>query len=181
MPACPFKRVHDDLQIYHKKINYWDNQLGDISCMKWKKIFDKPVMPRLGNDCFWSSVDTFKEYAELVDIFKYSGRLASSPQSSNKLLSGWLIDECAAVGSFSSIIENRLEPVFQWNPKIGIDASRFEMSMEKVKKQLRDNIWMTDKGRILEQIIKNCRNQCCSCHLCERTFGMPDFDSLIEL
>ncbi len=181
MPSCPYKRVHDDLQIYHKKINYYDSPLGEVSCMRWKNIFSKPIIPRLGNDCFWSSVDTFKEYAELVDIFKYSGRLTSIPQSFSNLQPGWIIGGCAAVRSFSEIIENRLEPVYQWIPKIGIDPSWFDIDMEKIRKDLQDNIWTTGEGRRLEQRVKNCKNQCYSCHLCEKVFNIPEFDSLIEL
>ena len=40
---------------------------------------------------------------------------------------------------------------------------------------------MTDEAKILEQRLKNCKNQCYRCHLCERTVELPDFDSLIEL
>jgi len=53
--------------------------------------------------------------------------------------------------------------------------------VKDIKEDLKDSFFMTDKAKKLEQRLKNCKNQCHNCHLCERTFGLQDFDSLIEL
>ena len=42
-------------------------------------------------------------------------------------------------------------------------------------------IWSTDKGQRLEKILTTCKNQCWDCHECERTFGMEDIDSALQL
>ena len=136
---------------------------------------------RFETNCFWSSVDTFKEYTELVDIFKYSGRLrASVPQGSGNLQMGWLFRERAAVSSFSEVIENKLEPVHLWVFGTGIFPS-LKTDIKDIKEGLKDNFGMTEEGKILEQRLKNCKNQCYKCHLCERTFGISDIDSIMEL
>jgi hypothetical protein len=184
MPSCPFKREHDDLQIYHRKIDYWESHLGILSCIRWKNILGKIIVPRSGTSCFWLSVDTFKEYADLVDVFKYSGRLSIKfpPQDSGSIQFGWFAGKHAAIKSFSEIIENRLEPVYSWYHGPGI-SPRFKIDMKDIKEDLKDNsdFLMTDKAKKLEQKLKNCKNQCYNCHLCERTFELPAFDSLIEL
>lgn len=35
LPFCPFKREHDDMQIYHRDFNYWNN-IGVLSCNNWR-------------------------------------------------------------------------------------------------------------------------------------------------
>ena len=181
MPSCPFKRVHDDLQIYHRKIDYRDTRLGTLSCTRWQNILGTCIVPRVGTNCFWLSVDTFKEYAELADIFKHSGRLRTDvpPQDSGSIKFGWFTGN-HAIESFAEIIENGLEPVHLWF----LGAGAFPPSktdVKDVKKDLKDSFFMTDEAKKLEQRLKNCKNQCYNCHLCERTFKIPEFDSLIEL
>ena len=44
---------------------------------------------------------------------------------------------------------------------------------------LKDNIWLSEKGKRLNRILLNCKSQCYDCHECERTFGIPDYDSSI--
>ena len=181
MPSCPFKRAHDDLQIYREKINYWATRLGDLSCNRWRNIFGQAIIPRFGTNCFWLGIDTFKEYAELVDLFKYSGRLiAEAPvHDTGKLQFGWFAGN-HAVQSFSDIIENRLEPVYTWFLGYGV-FSRLKTDIKVIRKYLEGKFLMTDKAKKLEQRLKYCKNECYNCHLCERTFGLPDFDSLLEL
>ena len=45
---------------------------------------------------------------------------------------------------------------------------------------LKDNIWLSEKGKRLNRILLNCRSQCYDCHECERTFGIPDYDSSVN-
>jgi hypothetical protein len=182
LPSCPFKRAHDDLQIYHRKINYWSSNLGALSCTRWRKMLGERILPRSGTNCCWVSVDTFKEYTELVDIFKYSGRLTiiGPDPSLNNLQAAWAFLERYGVRSFSEVIKNKLEPVHLWCWGIGIFAS-LETNIEDIKEDLKDNLWLTDEGKRLEQRLKNCKNQCYKCHLCERTFGISDIDSVIAI
>ena len=84
LPFCPFKREHDDLQVYFKDVVYWDSYLGSSTCRRWKENVGQYAIPRIGTNCFWISVDTFKEYAELVDIFKHSGRLVDCINNSRQ-------------------------------------------------------------------------------------------------
>ena len=181
MPSCPFKREHDDLQIYHRKINYWDSHLSVMTCNRWIGISGASIIPRFGTNCYWTSVDTLQEYAELVDIFKHGGRLKTAvpPLDSGCIQFGWCTGK-HAVKSFSDIIENRLEPVYSWVPLHGI-FSRLKTDIKEIKEDLKEDFFMTDEAKKLEQKIKNCKNQCYKCHLCERTYRLPDIDSLIKL
>jgi hypothetical protein len=189
LPSCPFKREHDDIQIYFEKIKYWQSHLGALTCSRWRDSLGKSIIPRSGTNCFWASVETFNEYSELVDIFKHSGRLINlAPiQSPGIIQFGWLLKNYPvklpgsyAVKSFSEIIENSLEPVHLWYP-IPAFFSGFKTDIEEIKGGLRDNLFTTNDMRILEQTLRNCKNQCYRCHLCERTFGIPDIDSMIGL
>ena len=181
MPSCPFKREHDDVQIYNERINYWLSSLGEMTCMTWKDISGKSILPRSGTNCYWSSVDTFREYAELVDIFKHSGRLTESIplQAPGILQFGWFTDNYARK-SFTQIVENKLEPVHLWILGTCVFPPE-EPNAEYIRENLKNNHWMTDEGKRLEQRLRNCKNQCYNCHLCERAFGIKDIDSVLEL
>lgn len=181
MPSCPFKREHDDLQIYHRKIDYRSSHLAVLSCSRWVKVIGSCVVPRSGTNCYWSSVETFKEYAGLVDIFKHSGRLTSDiPQDPGSLHFKWFTGMGDnAVECFSAIIDERLEPVHWWFHGPG-SFSGWKTDRKAIKEELDGCAFLTAEARKLEQKVKNCKNQCYDCHLCERTFGLPDFDSLIE-
>jgi hypothetical protein len=189
LPSCPFKREHDDIQIYFRRIKYWDSYLGALTCRRWRDSLGKSIIPRSGTNCFWASVDTFQEYAELVDIFKYSGRLVDFVplQGPGNIQFGWLLKNYPvrlprsyAIKSFSEIIENRLESVHLWFP-IPAFSAYFKTDTKEIKEDLKDGFFTTDEAKKLEQTLKNCKNQCYKCHLCERTFGIPDIDSMIEL
>ncbi|XUX00165.1 MAG: hypothetical protein TUN42_09780 [Dehalogenimonas sp.] len=185
LPSCPFKREHDDLQIYLKKINYWDSQLGTLTCNRWTDKNGGSLLPRFGANCYWTSVDTFKEYANLVDIFKYSGRLNKiRPLGTGKMMFGWQFiprgENGYFIGSFSELIENAIEPLHIWGfgPYL---SDRGELDVNRIKNKLLGDLWLTEKGRKLEHTLKNCKNLCHRCHLCERTFDTPDIDSAVEL
>ena len=42
-------------------------------------------------------------------------------------------------------------------------------------------IWSTEPGQRLEKLLLNCRSQCWDCHECERTFGIQDLDSALQI
>jgi hypothetical protein len=189
LPSCPFKREHDDLQIYFKDIIYWQSNPGLITCKKWRENLGKYAIPRIGTNCFWISADTFKEYADLVDIFKHSGRLVDSidMQGQGEVQYEWQLKNFPeklkgfyTVESFSEIMNSGLEPLHLWYPIPG-RVSNFQKDIENIKQSLQNNQFTTEKMKRLEQRLKNCRNQCYQCHLCERTFGLPDIDSMIEV
>ncbi len=185
LPSCPFKREHDDLQVYLRKINYWDSQLGTLTCNRWTDKHGGSILPRFGANCYWTGVETYKEYADLVDIFKYSGRLSNvHPQGSGQIQFGWQSMEKANIGffadSFSEIINNKIEPLYLW--VFGAKAvSGVRPSFQDIQQVLSQDVGMTAAARKLEHTLRNCKNQCYRCHLCERTFGMPDLDSAVEL
>jgi hypothetical protein len=85
-----------------------------------------------------------------------------------------------AVESFSEIINNGLEPVHLWYPIPGV-TSNFQTDIKYIKHGLENNQFTKDKMKKLEQRLKICRNQCYQCHLCERTFGLPDIDSMMRI
>jgi hypothetical protein len=179
MPACPFKREHDDLQIYHERVVYWDTPLARLTCKRWRNKYGRSILPRCGTDCFWSGVNTFNEYAELVDIFKFSGRLnLIPPKDQGPIQFAWLFLQNAAQ-SFSEIIENRLDPIHPWLI-CACNLERQNTDINAIKDSIKDNFWISDKGKKLENRLKNCKNQCYRCHLCERSFGLPDMDSMIQ-
>ena len=78
VPFCPFKREHDDIQVTtHPSFggyDYW-NTLGLNTCTKWRSEDGYGSLPRAGTDVFANKRRTWKQFAELVDVFKYSGRL----------------------------------------------------------------------------------------------------------
>ncbi|PPD59196.1 hypothetical protein [Dehalogenimonas etheniformans] len=180
MPSCPFKREHDDLQMHLRKINYELNPWSQLTCKTWRDVLGDNTIPRFGTNCYWSSVDTFNEYAELVDIFKYSGRLSPIiPQGNGTLKAGWLFSNRVAADSFSTIIENKFEPLYLWIFGTGI-FSQLVTDPEIIQSGLSNNFWMTDQGKKLERVLMNCKNQCHRCHLCEKTFGIDDIQSILE-
>ena len=181
LPYCPFKREHDDLQIYHQHKIYWESDLGVQTCNRWRKLKEIKAIPRSGNNCYWSSIDTLKEYAELVDIFKYSGRLMNTipDGNSNDMQFLWLASD-NATASYSAIIENKLEPLMPWRPGVGL-FKYLETDFGAIKKKLENSPWMTDEWKKLEEKLKNCKSQCYQCHLCEKVSGIPIINSIIEI
>lgn len=78
LPFCPYKREHDDIQTRHLTENYWDTaDLGQMTCNAWRRHSQYGALPRQGTNCFWNRRETLETYANLVDVFKYSGRLVS--------------------------------------------------------------------------------------------------------
>jgi len=76
LPFCPYKREHDDIQAHHTAQRYSESpELGGITCNTWRSHPQYGALPRAGTNCFWNRRDTFKTYADLVDVFKTSGRL----------------------------------------------------------------------------------------------------------
>ena len=89
VPFCPFKREHDDIQVTtHPSFggyDYW-SKLGLNTCTQWRSQGGYGSLPRAGTDVFANKRRTWKQFAELVDVFKFSGRLRNSDwESDNEL------------------------------------------------------------------------------------------------
>ncbi|HDZ21461.1 hypothetical protein LCGC14_0124860 [marine sediment metagenome] len=79
LPFCPYKREHDDIQACPSAEPYWGSaRLGRMTCATWRRHPQYSALPRQGTNCFWNRRETFETYANLVDVFKSSGRLATS-------------------------------------------------------------------------------------------------------
>jgi hypothetical protein len=138
-------------------------------------------MPRFGTNCYWCRPESFGEYAELVDVFKYSGRLRTLDIDPNDTpQAGWVSEKRFFAGSFSEIINHHLEPIHLWQFGIGA-PNRLETRADVIKEHMGQNAWMSEEGQRLEKRLKNCKNQCYQCHLCERANHCRDIDSTLEL
>jgi len=191
LPYCPFKREHDDIQelFGSGKDNYWKN-LGQYTCNRWRK---NPYhrLPRHGTDLYWVGIDTFKEYAELIDVFKWSGRLNTNLLPDSILDKGEVLFNCYGVNvektpfmvsSFSEIIEQGLEPLQIWE-RMWMNRKMYHScgNLEQLKILTNNDLFRSAEIYMLEQVLKNCRSQCYRCHLCEEVFGLSPIDSLLVL
>ena len=129
-------------------------------------------------------------------IFKFSGRLTTpvtTAKDREHYKSVWYFDANGAkfkqnsteagqtvfANSFEEIMENNLEPIHSWIP--GFIDTRYEKNDWRTTYKQYTGMWSTTKGKRLEKILMNCKNQCWDCHECERTFGMEDIDSALQI
>lgn len=203
MPNCPFKVEHDTM---NKNVgwNYWTHH-GNMTCKIWRhQEFND--LPRLGTEMVWGDKETFDEYSQYVDYFKFSGRMCSLPKPSKDgdkkfiwsniahikgqlwLDNNWDMDKVADnkeikyafFNSFSEMINNSNGVVSNFRPGRYIDVNAEEMSKD-IESIDSETIWSKKSGQALNKILKNCKNECWNCHACEETFGAPKIDSLIEV
>jgi hypothetical protein len=201
MPSCPFKVEHDTMGGKNPDWSYWQHH-GNMTCKVWRHSLHNE-MPRAGTEMIWGDLDTFNEYRGMVDYFKFSGRNMSLPDntydqkfvwSNIAHIKGqkWQADNGNLNGAIESgtpvAVADYFEQVVTTNPGI---ISNFQplryckanhpTTLDKVAEIDKETIWATGKGRALNHVLKNCKNECWDCHACERTFGAPDVDSLIEV
>jgi hypothetical protein len=190
---CPFKKEHDSVGEVIST-NYFRGP-ADLSCNGWRQHQEFAELPRSGINLVAGQADTFKEFADLVDIFKYSGRLTSpmfKAEDAQYMKAVWYYDninkfkqsvsfvgQTVYADNFDDVIDNNLGPVHNWIPG-WIDTRYTKEDWRKTYKPY-TGIWATDPGKRLEKILRTCRNQCWDCHECERTFGMQDVDSALQL
>jgi hypothetical protein len=211
MPHCPFKFEHDSVQpwIGSTTNNSYFDTLADISCNKWRfnkleshiakkwTFFNASTLPRIGTSCVWDTNERFDMYNELVDVFKYSGRLGypyagSKPES----YACWQYgddDTIFYAKSFKDVYDLEAGVLNNWNG-LGCVTSPSPDDHEKyfvdhppnkirAKKHL-DNLdhpFKTEEGIKMCKALPNCKNQCWNCHLCEDAYGLEHFDSLCEI
>jgi len=61
------------------------------------------------------------------------------------------------------------------------DFSVLETRADSIRENMKGSFWFSDQGKALEARLSNCKNLCYRCHLCERTFGLPDMDTAFEM
>jgi hypothetical protein len=191
---CPFKKEHDSVG----EVIGTDYFKGpaDLSCNAWRNVPEFAASPRSGINIVSSDSTVLREFANLVDIFKYSGRLTNpvlSPSESQYMKAVWFYNgenskfrqalaepkQTVYANDFNEIINNDLAPIHSWIPG-WIDTRNISSDWQSTY-QPYQGIWSTDQGKKLEKLLKNCRNQCWDCHECERTFGMQDIDSALQM
>lgn len=191
---CPFKHEHDSVGEVIGT-NYFSNY-ANLSCNGWRSLDTFAELPRSGINVVANEAETIKSYANLVDIFKYSGRLTKpmmDVKSIPYLKAVWYYNkqeekfnqtvstplDTVFSHDFASVVENNLAPMHAWIP--GWIDTRWTKNDYKTTYKQYTGIWSTDKGKRLEKLLLNCRNQCWDCHECERTFGMQDIDSALQI
>lgn len=190
---CPFKKEHDSVG----EIISTDYFRGpaDITCNGWRSAPGFAELPRSGIDIVASNSNTLKQFADLVDVFKFSGRL-TRPLIDVAVLpymkAVWYYDEgnkftqtISKIGqtvyadNFQDIVDNNLAPIHSWTP--GWIDIRVTKDDYRTTYKGYTGIWTTEPGKKLEKLLTSCRNQCWDCHECERTFGFQDVDSALQI
>ena len=201
---CPFKLEHDMASTVIGA-NYWggDNALSSLSCNNWKSD-EMDKLPRNGIDMVTTDKEMLDQYLDKkvggVDILKTSGRFDgrfynkySEDDIKNKNIKlmrqlrvqkKFYTDPPPLVASsFGDVYELNAVPFDQW---LLLYPTEDEANLTKDSYQkyydeyLQDELWLSEKGKRLNRILLNCKSQCYDCHECERTFGIPDYDSSIN-
>jgi hypothetical protein len=212
MPECPFKTEHDCWQsgktLRDLNTNYWE--AIPFTCNEWRNLsmhhgtndeIDKYVHnPRTGTDVVMITKDDWKEFANLVDVFKLSGRLITSggkiikkrayflekyrskrrtyPKGTNVIGATDLYE----VDSFKEIYENNLAPLHMWLSFCTVyDTNNYKpiRNIKKIREEISDHFWNSKKAVTLKNILKNCNNQCYACHACDDVFETDRMDSIV--
>ena len=191
---CPFKLEHDMASTVIGS-NYWggDNALSSLSCNNWKSdIMDQ--LPRNGIDMVTTDKEMLDQYLDKkvggVDILKTSGRFDgrlynrfTEDEIKNQNVKLMRRFDTLIASSFNDVYETNAIPFDQW---LILTPMKEEANLTKESYQkyydehLQDEIWLSEKGKRLNRILLNCRSQCYDCHECERTLGVPDYDSSIK-
>jgi len=210
MPECPFKTEHDSWhggsEFRDLGQQYWS--IIPFSCNKWRtknpmqksgtqKEMERQVAnPRTGTDIIARTSDDWKEFASLVDVFKMSGRL-NAPSSKTLPKRGYIFDmyipenvknnvapltKTFMVDSFKEIYENNLAPLHMWFSIIYLNRDfPYISDIEEIRKEIAGHFWNTGEAVDLCNVLKNCKNQCYRCHLCDKVFETGEIDSILEL
>ena len=189
---CPFKKEHDAVG----EVIGTDYFKGpaDLSCNGWRGDIDFAKLPRAGIDLVASTNDVFDKFLDLVDIFKFSGRLTTpyfSAEDAPYMKAVWhyndstrfkqpvsLINKVIYADDFNDIMKNNLAPIHAWAP--GWIDIRYTLDDYKKSYKKYIGIWSTEPGKKLEKVLTSCRSQCWDCHKCEQTFGSAEVDSALQ-
>jgi len=191
---CPFKLEHDMASTVIGA-NYWggDNALSSLSCNNWKSD-EMDKLPRNGIDMVTTDKEMLDQYLDKkvggVDILKTSGRFDgrlyntySEEDIKNQNVKLMRQFGTLTSSSFSDVYETNAVPFDQWLVLVPT-SEEANLTVDRYQKfhdmHLQDEIWLSEKGKRLNRILLNCKSQCYDCHECERTFGVPDYDSSIN-
>jgi hypothetical protein len=191
---CPFKKEHDSVgEVISTE--YFRGP-ADLSCNGWRGSAAFASLPRSGIDIVAVSSDTLNQFMELVDIFKFSGRLTSpvilkdaiphmkavwfQQQANDKFTQAISeVGKTVYANNYDDIVANNLVPIHTWIP--GWIDTRVTTEDYRSTYKTYTGIWSTEPGKKLEKLLTTCRNQCWDCHECERTFGTEDIDSALQI
>ena len=190
---CPFKKEHD--AVGEVISTGYFAEAANLSCNGWRGMKGFADLPRSGINVVANKSDTFNQFADLVDIFKYSGRLTVpmlKPEEAQYMKAAWyynpenkfkqtvtLVNDTVYADNFDDIVANDLAPIHAWTP--GWIDTRWIKNDYRTTYKPYTGIWSTAPGNRLEKILTNCKNQCWDCHECERTFGVQDIDSALQI
>lgn len=192
---CPFKKEHDSVgEVISTE--YFRGP-ANLTCNGWRSPHHNfAQLPRSGVNIVASDPSTLKQFLDLVDIFKFSGRL-SQPMFDESVIphmkAVWYYNDTeekfkqtiSKVGgtiyadNYAEVYENRLAPLHSWIPG-WIDTRVTTKDWHTTYKPY-TGIWTTEPGKKLEKLLTTCRSQCWDCHECERTFGTEDIDSALQI
>jgi hypothetical protein len=200
MPFCPFKEEHDTVQpwIGSNQGKSYFGTLNAISCNKWRFPERWGQPPRIGTSCVWDTNERFDMYNELVDVFKFSGRLIKGLQGAQEQSRAvWSYidkkaDKIFIAKNFEDVYNNGQGFLSNWNGLgyVTIDPSQeheFFLGYPGVGERCKeyfDSIehpYKTEAGEKMCKALPNCKNQCYDCHLCEDAYGYDHFDSLAQI
>ena len=194
---CPFKKEHDSVgEVIGTQ--YFRGP-ADLSCNGWRALEGFADTPRSGVNIIANDNTTLEEFAELVDVFKFSGRLSTAkfmppPEEAENIKAAWYynkspsgkfiqsaseVNETVYANDYNEIVENNLTPMHNWIP--GWIDTRHTKEDWQTTYRPDTGIWSTEPGKRLEKLLLNCRSQCWDCHECERTFGIQDLDSALQI
>ena len=191
--GCPFKKEHDAVgEII--STDYFSGP-ADLTCNGWRGSNAFKQLPRAGVDIIANESSTMMQFLDLVDIFKFSGRLTVpvfAAEDAQYFKAVWYYNDqekfkqpISKVGhtvyadNYDDIIKNNLSPIHSWIP--GWIDTRYTTEDYRTTYAGYKGIWSTAPGKKLEKLLTSCRNQCWDCHECERTFGTEEVDSALQL
>jgi hypothetical protein len=191
--GCPFKKEHDAVgEII--STDYFSGP-ADLTCNGWRGSNAFKQLPRAGVDIIANESSTMMQFLDLVDIFKFSGRLTVpifAAEDAQYFKAVWYYNDqekfkqpISKVGhtvyadNYDDIIKNNLAPIHSWIP--GWIDTRYTTEDYRTTYTGYKGIWSTAPGKKLEKLLTSCRNQCWDCHECERTFGTEEVDSALQL
>ncbi|MFC1606862.1 hypothetical protein ACFL47_02735 [Candidatus Latescibacterota bacterium] len=138
----------------------------------------------------WTDREDFDAYAEVVDVFKFWGRLVSEPNGGHKRqTSCWVfrpnslaerfLDHPIWANSFEEIYNAGLLPLNAWVANSYVHGDQTDQNWSLIEQARAGSIWLTTEAKSLSQRLRTCRSQCYGCHACESLYGLEPFDSLI--
>lgn len=203
LPSCPFKTEHDSFGSRFGQNLYWSS-LGNLSCTKWRSG-EWSQLPRVGTDLIYNDESDFNDFADLVDVFKYTGRVGNLEEVEGNIddykfvwgvttTSSSLFVYCGnnyenhnednfmSADCHGDILKQQLTPLNNWTSakivKKNFDSKTTWKNKERV---FSENIWNTKKGHSLIKVLKTCENQCWDCHACEKVFNTQPIDSIVSI